>query len=144
MQYIIILLLVILSLYFLTTYFNKRETDLRHQLIALKTHNSVLKKELSKYSCKRIPKIKFSTPDKQLGLLNENSKIYLCPIEDSILIYSTKEKMQVNLLDECYFDDLTWYYVNLTTINNINCRGWVKKNNFCMLCNDMKNIPDNL
>lgn len=144
MQYIIIFLIVILSFYFITMYFNKREIDLKHQLIASKAYNASLKKELSKYSCKRILQIKFSTPDKQSGLLNDNSKIYLCPIEDSILIYLTKEKMQVNILDECFLDNLTWYYVNLATISNINCRGWVKKNDFCMLCSDIKNISDNL
>ena len=76
--------------------------------------------------------------------LNENSKLFLSPIENSILVYLTKEKLQVKILDECLFESLTWYYVDLPTTSSINCRGWVNKNNFSMLCNDMKNIPDNL
>ena len=99
---------------------------------------------LTKYTCKRIPKIKFSTPDVSIGLLNENSKLFLSPIENSILVYLTKEKLQVKILDECLFENLTWYYVDLPTTSDINCRGWVNKNNFSMLCNDIKNIPDNL
>ena len=107
-------------------------------------HNAILKHELTKYTCKRIPKIKFSTPDVSIGLLNENSKLFLSPIENSILVYLTKEKLQVKILDECLFENLTWYYVDLPTTSDINCRGWVNKNNFSMLCNDIKNIPDNL
>lgn len=144
MQYIIILLLLILSLYLITVYFNKREMDLKYQLVALQRHNAILKHELTKYTCKRIPKIKFSTPDVSIGLLNENSKLFLSPIENSILVYLTKEKLQVKILDECLFENLTWYYVDLPTTSDINCRGWVNKNNFSMLCNDIKNIPDNL
>lgn len=139
MKFILLLLLAAIAIYILYLYFSNEKTKLKHKLILLTRYNEKLKKELSINKGKNIS-AKFTSPQNTLGILDENIDIHIAPLDNSSIINSTDAKMQVNILDECTIYDVTWFYINLPLNSNINCRGWVKKNDFCMLCSDSSDI----
>ena len=139
MKFILLLILTAIAIYFLYLYFSNEQTKLKNKLIFLTRYNEELKKELCKNKKKNLS-AKFSNPEVSSGILNENINIYIAPIDNSSIINSTSAKMQVNIIDECTIYDITWLYINLPSASNINCHGWVKKNDFSMLCSNSHDI----
>jgi hypothetical protein len=106
-------------------------------------YNRRLKEKLSKYGSNNgTTKIEFSTPSKLLGIIKEETSIFLCPIENTILMHRTTIKMEVNILDQCRIKNSIWFYVNLPTDSNINCRGWVKSTDFTMFYDTIRRLTD--
>lgn len=140
MKCILILLLAILVIYFIYIYFSNEQAKLKHKLILLTRYNDKLKKELCINKKKSIC-AKFSIPENNNGILNEEVNIYLAPISNSLIINTTgNTKEQVKLLDECTIEDTTWLYISLSLESDINCHGWVKKSDFSILCSPSTEI----
>lgn len=136
-------LILIGAIAFLYFYFSKREDLLKHQLLISEHNNRKLKDELSKYS--KLTKnnfcFTFSIPSESGGILNKNTKIYLCPIENSLVLYTTSLKMEVHIIDKCFSNCITWYYISFLFDNCTSSRGWVNKNDFSLFFDDTLNLP---
>ena len=139
MKFILLLLIAGAAIYLIYLYFSNEQVKLKHNLILVTQYNEKLKKELCMNKSKNIC-AKFSTPLNTYGILNEGIQIYIAPLENSSVINSIKEEMQVDILDECTLSDVTWFYINLPLDSDVNCHGWVKKCNFSMLCSNKNEI----
>lgn len=143
MKYIIFLILLI-ALISTVFYFDRKQAILKHQLLVANNQNSSLRSKLSKLSKSTTDsiKIKFSVPTNYIGLLKENSKVLIAPIENSTVLQKTQIKMEVKILDRAEVLRETWFYVALPIDSNINSRGWVKQSNFSLFYNNSKSITN--
>ena len=142
MKYILFIILIA-TIFFIIVYYDRKYSILKHQLIVSNNYNRNLKEKLSKHgSNKSNIKVEFSTPSKLLGIIKEETSIFLCPIENTILMHRTNIKMEVNILDQCRINNSIWLYVTLPTDSNINCRGWVKSIDFTMFYATIPRITD--
>lgn len=140
MQYIIFIILIA-TIFFIIVYYDKKQSILKHQLVVTNNYNKRLKEASSRYgSSKNNMKIEFSTPSKILGIIKEESSIFLCPIENTILMHRTNIKMEVSIIDQCKINDSIWFYVTLPIDSNINCRGWVKLIDFTLFYDTLPRI----
>ena len=132
MKYILFIILIA-TIFFIIVYYDRKYSILKHQLIVSNNYNRNLKEKLSRYgSNKSNIKVEFSTPSKLLGIIKEGTSIFLCPIENTLLMHRTNIKMEVHILDQCRINNSIWFYVTLPTDSNINCRGWVTSMDFTM------------
>ncbi|SFU56417.1 hypothetical protein SAMN04487886_10593 [Clostridium sp. DSM 8431] len=131
MKFILLLIIAAVSIYCLYLYFSNEISKLKHKLLLISKYNEKLKKELSINKKKNI-RINFSSPENSSGLLNDNIKIFIAPLMNSSVISSTTSKVEANIIDECIIDDISWVYIRIPSDSNINCHGWVKKDNFNM------------
>lgn len=142
MKYIIFLILII-ALIITIFYFDRKQAILKHQLLVANSQNSNLKSKLSKFTkSKDSIKIKYHVPTSYVGLLKENSKVLIAPIENSSLLQTTQIKMEVKILDKAEILRDTWFYVALPIDSNINSRGWVKQSDFSLFYNNSRNITN--
>lgn len=132
MKYILFIILIA-AIFFIIVYYDRKYSILKHQLLVSNNYNRSLKEKLSRYgSNKSNIKVIFSTPSKLLGIIKEGTSIFLCPIENTLLMHRTNIKMEVHILDQCRINNSIWFYVTLPTDSNINCRGWVTSMDFTM------------
>lgn len=132
MKYIFFIILLA-TIFFIIVYYDRKQSILKHQLMVANNYNKHLQAILSRYeSNKTSLRVEFSTPSKLLGLIKEDTSIFLCPIENTFLMCRTNIKMEVHILDQCRINNSIWFYVTLPTDSNINCRGWVKSMSFAI------------
>lgn len=132
MRYILFIILIA-TIFFIIVYYDKKHSILKHQLMVSNNYNRILKDKLSKYGINKSDiKVEFSIPSKLLGIIIEETSIFLCPIENTFLMHRTNIKMEVTILDQCRINNSIWFYVSLPTDSTINCRGWVKSIDFIM------------
>ncbi|PRR79971.1 hypothetical protein [Clostridium vincentii] len=142
MKYILFIILIAI-IFLIIFYYDRKYSLLKHQLIVSNKSNSSLKEKLSKYGIdKSTIKVAFSTPSKLLGIIKEKTSIFLCPIENTILMHRTNIKMEVHILDQCIINNTIWFYVDLPTDSNINCRGWVMSINFLTFYDTLPSITE--
>ena len=130
MQFIIFIILIssIAALYF---YYDQQLVKLKKQLMI--TSNQLRKSKDQHRSLTTINKslnIKFISPSTQIGITATGANVYLAPIVDSPKLNTLAIKMEVKILDSAIVDNLLWFYVNLPIDSDINCRGWISKNDF--------------
>ncbi len=84
--------------------------------------------------------IKFSTPISKTGITKPNVSLYLAPLNNSPVIKNINIRMEANILDSALLNSETWFYVALPIDTDINCRGWINKDDFSVLYSNSKNI----
>lgn len=142
MKYILFIILIV-TIFLIIVYYDRKQAILKHQLVVTNNYNSRLKNNLSKYgSNKSNLKVEFSTPSKLIGIIKEETSIFLCPIDNTILMHRTTIKMEVNILDQCKINNSIWFYVTLPTDSNINSRGWVKSIDFAVFYDTIPRITE--
>ena len=139
MKFILLLIIASIAIYIIYTYFSNEQAKLKHKLVVIAQHNEKLKKELCINKATNIC-VKFSTPLNNSGILNEGVNIYIAPLNNSSIINKNKVQTQVDILDECTLSDVTWFYISLPSKSDINSHGWVKKNDFSILCSSAQDI----
>ncbi|MBE6048946.1 MAG: hypothetical protein E7213_11215 [Clostridium sp.] len=139
MKFILLLIIASIIIYITYVYFSNEQAKLKHKILVLAQYNEKLKKELSINKTKKIS-AKFSIPINYSGILGKNTNIYLSPLINSPIINKNKVQIQVNIIDECTLYDVTWFYIILPIDSDENCHGWVKKNDFTMLCSTVQDI----
>lgn len=142
MKYILFIILIAI-IFIIIFYYDRKYSLLKHQLIVSNKSNNSLKEKLSRYGIdKSTIKVEFSTPSKLLGIIKEKTSIFLCPIENTILMHRTNIKMEVHILDQCIINNNIWFYVDLPTDSNMNCRGWVMSINFLTFYDTLPSITE--
>ena len=139
MKFILLLIIASIAIYIIYIYFSNQQAKLKHKLVVIAQHNETLKKELCMNKAANLS-AKFPTPLNNSGILNEGVNIYIAPLNNSSVINKNKVKTQVDILDECTLSDITWFYISLPLESDVNCHGWVKKNDFSMLCSNTQDI----
>lgn len=130
MQFIIFIILIsgIAGVYL---YFDQQLTKVKKQLMI--TSNQLRKTKTQYRSLSTTNKnlnIKFITPPSQIGVTNTDANLFLAPTLNSPKLNTLSIKMEVKILDSALVDNLLWFYVSLPIDSDINCRGWISKNDF--------------
>ncbi len=130
MQFVIFIILIsaIAGVYL---YYDQQLAKVKKQLMI--TSNQLRKNKTQYRSLTPISKplnIKFINPSSQVGITNTGAQLYLAPTIDSSKLNTLLIKMEVKILDSAIVDNLLWFYVNLPIDSDINCRGWICKNDF--------------
>lgn len=142
MKFIIffILLISIIILYF---YSDKKVSNLRNQLIALKQQNSTLKLNISNITKKQADYSNITLIPAQItnssGIIKKTSEIYIGPLDSLPVIYTTDVNMEVKIFDKTQSSGEFWYYVELPKDSSVNSRGWVKEIAFTTFGNSYTN-----
>lgn len=130
LQFVIFIILIaaIAGIYL---YYDQQLAKVKKQLMI--TSNQLRKNKTQYRALTPINKplnIKFISPSSQIGITNTGAKLYLAPTLDSPKLNTLSIKMEVKILDSAIVDSLLWFYVNLPIDSDINCRGWISKNDF--------------
>ena len=130
LQFVIFIILIaaIAGIYL---YYDQQLAKVKKQLMI--TSNQLRKNKTQYRALTPINKplnIKFIIPSSQIGITNTGAKLYLAPTLDSPKLNTLSIKMEVKILDSAIVDSLLWFYVNLPIDSDINCRGWILKNDF--------------
>ncbi|MGG7179445.1 hypothetical protein ACQPU1_17905 [Clostridium paraputrificum] len=140
MKYILFLALI-LAIFCLLFYFDRKQSILRQQLLVANSQNSSLRSKLSKYTKKKETiQIRYLHPNNPMGIIKEGSNILASPLYDSFLLHKSNVKMEVRILDKAEVLRETWYYIALPIDSNINSRGWIKQSDFSLFYDNSKNI----
>lgn len=144
MKYIIFLLLI-LAIIFLVIYYEKKLFYSRRQLLVANSQIDNLRKRVPKNTRKSNKlEIKFLSPNSTMGIINENSNVYIAPLEFSYLIQNISVKMEVRILDKAEANGTNWYYIALPLDSNINSRGWVNEKNFSYFYSSSKTVSKDI
>ena len=140
MKYIIFLLLI-LAIVFLVIYYEKKLFSSRRQLLVANSQIDNLRKRVPKNTRKSDKlEIKFLSPTSTMGIINENSNVYISPLEFSSLLQKVPVKMEVRILDKAEINMENWYYIALPLDNNINSRGWINEKSFSCFYSSSKTV----
>lgn len=133
MKYIIFAVLVLIVIGCVLFYENKLNYSKR-QLIVLTRQVDDLRTKVSSSSSRRNSKllVKYLIPGNRMGLTNTNSTLFIAPLDDSPILQRLSVKMEVSILDKVDINNEAWFYVEIPSDNNINCRGWVKQRDFSL------------
>lgn len=145
MKYIIFIILVLIILFLVISYERKLTVSRRQLLVANSQINSLRKKvprESRGNNFKNL-NIKFTAPASSMGIINENSNIYISPLTSSYLLRSTDIKMEVKILDKALVNNETWFYISLPIDTNINSRGWTNQKSFSYFYGNSTDITYN-
>lgn len=142
MKYLVFVLFILVIIC-LVLYYEKKIFYYKKQLLIANNQIDRLQKKVPKINSmkkNRGVQIKFSIPNSNMGIINENSKIYISPLESSELVQHINIKMEVKILDKAEIDNQIWYYISLPIDSNINSRGWVLQKNFSCFYGKSNNI----
>lgn len=132
MKYLVFVLFILVIIC-LVLYYEKKIFYYKKQLLIANNQIDRLQKKVPKINSmkkNRGVQIKFSIPNSNMGIINENSKIYISPLESSELVQHINIKMEVKILDKAEINNQIWYYISLPIDSNINSRGWILQENF--------------
>lgn len=134
---ILLFLSLILSIFFLYLYYNKKIDMLRKQLIINRNKYSSLQKtkNINRNKTSKLL-INFSSPNSKSGILKAQSNIYLSPLYDSYILKNIAIDTDVLILDCAELNNETWFYINLSQSTPINSRGWVNSKDLSLTTND--------
>lgn len=142
MKYIIFILLI-LVIVFLVLYYERKLFSCRKQLLIANNQINSLKQRVPKINSGSKNKkfeIKFSAPNSNMGIIKENSNIYISPLESSELVQHINIKMEVKILDKAEINSEHWYYISLPMDSNINSRGWIPQKSFSYFYGNCTNV----
>lgn len=77
--------------------------------------------------------VKFFTPLNKGGITSSRTNLHIAPLDNSSILQKFTIKQEVQILDKATVNNISWFYVNIPTSNNINCRGWIKEADFDIL-----------
>lgn len=138
---LIIILILIAALVGMYLYFDYKFSMLRKKLMLTSNQYNKMSKNYNKIKRQASGiEVKFSTPTSKIGITTNRANVYLAPMVSSPLIKKLNIRMEVNILDKADLDSETWYYINLPVDTNLNCRGWIKENDFSILENNSKAV----
>lgn len=140
MRYILFILLILLlvAIYF---YYDKKLSLIKKQLmITSNQYNNIKNKyDISKKTNNNLS-VRFTSPSYKTGIINNDVKLYIAPLDSSQVIRRINIRMEVNILDSAELNNQTWYYVNLPIDNCINCRGWINSKDISMFYSESSSI----
>lgn len=144
MIYVLILIISISLIAFLIFSYEKKLNLSRRQLLVANSQINKLKKYVpNQYNTRGGLAIKFSCPENNLGIVNENSKVFMSPLDTSYILQNISVKMEVKILDKAEIGKDIWYYVSLPIDGNINSRGWIKISNFSYFYSNNSSVMNN-
>ncbi|NLL31466.1 MAG: SH3 domain-containing protein [Clostridiales bacterium] len=141
MKFIFNLLFIILLCFsaFLYFYSNKKISALRKQLfLTTKQYNTIKNRYISS-TANNIVSIKYYIPTYKTGILSNNSNLHIAPTNTSQILRVVSSNTQVSILDSSEVNNELWYYINLPTRSNVNCRGWIKSKDFSIFSEEIYN-----
>jgi len=139
MKFLFNILFIILICFtiFLYLYFNKKIYALRKQLfLTTKQYNTIKNKYLT-YKDNDIISIKYYIPNYKTGIISNDTYLHIAPTNKSQILKKISSNTQVSILDSSEVNNEIWYYINLPSNNNINCRGWVKAEDFSIFSEEL-------
>lgn len=141
MIYFCIFLIIasLISIIFVYYQCNTKITEYKRQILTLNNQLSKQKENYSNQNYKEQKKsiiINYNKPEFKYGIVLPYTPILISPLEESLILAKTKEKAQVQILDEAEINKEIFYYSLLKTDSRINCNGWIKKSQFSMLMED--------
>lgn len=122
---ILLFILLIGGALFLSYYLTNEMSNQRKRILLLKHQNDKLKQKV-KYDTTSSLTIKYIAHNYTGGIILNNCKLYICPIEESIVLNSLIKNTNVKILDCAEIKDGLWYEVSIINDKQINTKGWVK------------------
>ncbi|MBU3180367.1 hypothetical protein [Clostridium psychrophilum] len=71
--------------------------------------------------------IKYRPPLFKTGTTKESCSLYLSPIESSPVLSTIVKGTSIGIQDSAEIFNVSWYEISLNSQNNINNKGWIKK-----------------
>lgn len=142
MKYLIFVLFILIIVC-LVLYYEKKLFYYKKQLLIANNQINRLQKRVPKINSMKkngVVHIKFSVPNSNMGIINENSNVYISPLESSELVQHININMEVKILDKAQINCENWYYISLPIDSDINSRGWVLERNFSYFYGKSTNV----
>lgn len=142
--FILIILVCLGGTAYMFFFFDNKVKEFKRQILTLKNQLNKLKSASNKTSStlKEI-KITYNIPNFKYGVTMPYTAVYLAPLDTAPLVNKIKEKLQVEILDEAFINNETWYYSYLGLSSNINSKGWIRKSQFSMFKENSSEIIRN-
>lgn len=147
MLFFFILLSIVLCLilvFLLYSFDNKLKSQRKKLNILTSQYNSLKKSTLFEKSLFKNIKLQYSKSPYTYGITSKNIKVNYLPIDGFKILTEIKDPLELSILEQCINDSETWFYVDLKMQNNINSRGWIKKNDFSILKDEFIPMNSNL
>lgn len=138
MKYIIFVLLIS-GLIFTYYYYNKKIELLRKQLMISrrKSYNSY--SSTKRLNTEKVI-VKFSIPTYKSCSIKPSTNLYLSPLNSSIVLKTIISSIEAGVLDCADCNNETWFYVNIPSSDDINCRGWVNSKDISIFYSSTSSI----
>ncbi|VYT97456.1 hypothetical protein [Clostridium tertium] len=138
MKYIIFVLLIS-ALIFTYYYYNKKIELLRKQLMISrrKSYNSY--SSTKRLNTEKVI-VKFSIPTYKSCSIKPSTNLYLSPLNSSIVLKTIISSIEAGVLDCADCNNETWFYVNIPSSDDINCRGWVNSKDISIFYSSTSSI----
>lgn len=140
MQYFLIIILIgsTLGTYY---YYDKKLAITKKQLMITSNQYRTMRSQyVNTLSKNQNINVKFSVPEGSKALTNTKANIFLAPLTDSPVLKTLTIKMEVKLLDSALINSSTWFYVDLPIDTNINCRGWINKEDISLIYSNSNDL----
>lgn len=97
----------------------------RKQILLLTKQNYDLKNKIKSMVIIKDIIVNYKTPEFAEGFI-KNCKLYIAPLENSVVLCKVDEETNVTILDCAEIGDAIWYEVSIPVEDRINSKGWVK------------------
>lgn len=147
MLFFFILLCIILCLilaFILYSFDNKFKSQKKKLNLITSQYNSIKKSTLFEKSLFKNLKLQYSKSPYTYGITSADIKVNYLPIDGFKTLIEIKEPLELYILEQCINNSEIWFYVDLKMQNNINSRGWIKKNDFSILRDESVPMNSNL
>lgn len=110
---------------FLSYYFTNQIDIQRKQILLLKRQNSNIKNKL-KFDKTTNLTIHYIVPNFTEALIANDCNLYICPIENSIVLNSLSKNTNIKIVYGAEIKDELWYEISIENSRNINNKGWIQ------------------
>lgn len=107
---------------------NQKLSTQKTQLKVISRQNREFKSKIeSSHNAEGPIIIKYKPPLFKTGTTKESCTLFLSPIENSPVLTTIVKSTTVEIQDSAEIYNVSWYEITLKSQNNINNKGWVKK-----------------
>ena len=108
---------------------------MNQKLLTLKTQLKIISRQNREFKLKIASTvnamgpiiIKYKQPLFKTGTTKDTCSLYLSPLDDSHILSNVTKSTSLEIEDSAEIFDISWYKVCLKSQNNINNKGWIKK-----------------
>lgn len=119
-------LLICFGVYY--TMMNQKLSTQKTQLRIISKQNREFKTKIASSANAMGPIIiKYKQPLFKMGTTKDDCNLYLSPLENSQILTNLVKSTSIEIEDCAEIFDISWYNVSLKSQNNINNKGWIKK-----------------
>lgn len=130
---------------FMFFYFDSKVKEYKRTILTLNNYISKLKsshknqKTNNQYNTENLS-VYYTNSIYQYGITLPNTKVFLAPTDNSPIVNTLNDSIQIKIIEQCEINKEIWYFSDLNINTTLNSKGWVKKEQISLFIEKQLNM----